>query len=358
MAEASSATTYNIFMNADELMQLANFWPARLLLSAAELDIFAHLVGPADANDVAAAIGTDPRATGVLLDALSAIGCLEKAGGMYSVPEHLQELLLPGPGCVVPSVLHRNNLWRSWSHLTEVVRSGQPAVEPYEDDQRPDEQVREFIGAMAVGAREEAPKTVAAIGFEGVKSVIDIGGGPGVYAAEFCRAGEGVHAVILDLPRVCEIAGENLADDPVGQRVGFVPGEARTVSDTAVLAASGGNGYDVVFTSNLVHSMDPTQVQVLVRRMVRWARPGGRVVVKDFFVNDERTAPPPAVVFSVNMLVNTPGGRSYQWTEVEGWLRDAALEAGIRCEIERRILPDSHSGLLVLQRLDDPPAKG
>jgi hypothetical protein len=119
-----------------------------------------------------------------------------------------------------------------------------------------------------------------------------------------------------------------------------------------VLAASGGDGYEVVFTSNLIHSMDEEQVRVLLARMLAWTRPCGRVVVKDFLLNDEKTEPAQGVVFAINMLVNTHGGRSYSFGEVEDWLTAAARDGGITGSMERVHLPESNSGMVVLSRED------
>jgi len=337
-------------------MQLADFWPGRILLSAVELDIFQALAESATAGEIAAQRQVSERGITRLLNALAALEILDKAPAgdsgeaTYKVTAALRPYLLAGPQNVLASLKHRAVLWRSWSQLTEVVRTGQPAVDPYENDERPDEDVRSFIGAMAVGARAHAPLAIAALDLTGVRTVLDIGGGPGVYAAEFCKASREIRATLLDFPRVCEIARENLAATPYAKRVGFVTGEARTVDHEAVLAASGGQGFDLVFSSSLIHSMSPEQVVMLLKRKVAWCAPEGQVVVKDFFMQENRIEPAMGAVFAINMLVNTPGGGTYTWTEGEHWLR-AACEAQGRsaAAVERIELEGGRSGMLCLR---------
>ena len=297
---------------------------------------------PATAAEVATARATDQRATRLLLDALVGLGILELADERYAIVPTLRAALQEGPQSILPMLRHRSDLWKAWSKLSEVVRTGVPALDPYERDERPDGQVQRFIAAMDVAARKSAPGTVAALDQTGATNLLDIGGGPGTYAAAFCKAWPQLRVVILDLPRVCEIARQNLAGTEHQDRVGFVAGEARTVEDEPVLAQSGGAGFDLVFGSNLIHSMDPDQVQVLLGRMASWTKPGGRVVVKDFFLDDPRTAPASAALFAINMLVNTPGGRSYTWSEVERWLAAAAPGSAERIE-----LPGGTSGMVV-----------
>jgi len=336
-------------MDPARLHQLMDFWPARITIAAAELDIFSALADDASADEVAAARGTDPRATSVLLNALVALELVTVNQQGYRIAEPLREALLPGPRCIVPGFQHRATLWYSWTKLAEVVRTGQPTVDPYERDERPDEQVQSFIGAMAVGARMSAPAAVAALEIDAPAHVLDIGGGPGVYAEEFCRAHPGVQVTILDLPRVCEIARQRLASTEHAECISFITGEVRSVDRTAALSPTDGTGYDLVFSSNLIHSMDEEQVQILFARQVGWCRAGGRVAVKDFLMADDLTEPARGALFAVNMLVNTPGGRTYRWTEVEQWLRDAPAGVGGRkvTGTTRISLPDNMSGIVV-----------
>jgi len=312
-----------------------------VLLSAVELDMLPALAEPKTAEEVAAACGTDARATRIVLDALVALGVASLAADRYAIAAGLQDALGDGPTSVVPILRHNAHLWRSWSRLSDVVRDGKPRVDPYEDDQRPDEHVQAFIGAMAVVARAAAPATAAALDLAGVRSLLDVGGGPASYARALCDAASALRVTILDLPRVCDIARGGLSGTGYETRIGFVPGEARSVDDSEVMAASGGGGFDIVFASNLIHSMAPEQVRELLKRMVGWVKPAGRVVVKDFFVDDTRTSPGDNAIFAVNMLVNTPGGRSYGWAEVESWLADA--RAGEATRIELR---DGRSGII------------
>lgn len=336
-------------MDANKLHQYIDFWPSRIVLSAVELKLFPELGQPVLGAELAQRLNLDERATLLLLNALTALGLLLKSNGSYCVVPELRSALTPGEGCILPAMEHRAVLWRRWSNLSDVVRNGGSTEELYEKDERPIEEVRSFIGAMAVAGRPSAIEAVAALDFDGVGKLLDIGGGPGVYAMEFLKAAPDLQAVILDLPRVCDIARENLAGTEYGARVGFAEGEALTIADDDVLEHSPG-GYDMVFTSNLIHSMDEGRVQELLRRCVRWCAPGGRVVVKDFLLDETRTKPPEAAVFAINMLVNN-AGRSYTWSEVEHWIRNAlqGYSSG-SSEIKRIELPDGRSGMVVATR--------
>ena len=42
-------------------------------------------------------------------------------------------------------------------------------------------------------------------------------------------------------------------------------------------------------------------------------------------MNDEKTGPPPAALMSLNMLVETLGGRNYTPSEYRAWLEDTGF---------------------------------
>jgi hypothetical protein len=61
----------------------------------------------------------------------------------------------------------------------------------------------------------------------------------------------------------------------------------------------------------------------LLKKIFDALAPGGTVVIQEFVPNDERTGPPNALIFAVNMLVNTEAGDTFTFQEMSGWLREA-----------------------------------
>ena len=81
-----------------------------------------------DAESLAAELGTDPRATAILLDALTSLELLTKQGDNDSVPADAAELLSEAsPKNVLPMVRHMGNCLRCWAQLGRVTQSGLPA---------------------------------------------------------------------------------------------------------------------------------------------------------------------------------------------------------------------------------------
>ena len=55
-------------------------------------------------------------------------------------------------------------------------------------------------------------------------------------------------------------------------------------------------------------------------------QPGGSILIHEFILENTKDAPEFAALFSINMLINNPGGRSYS----EGELETMLLNAGVK----------------------------
>ena len=117
----------------EDLMQrLRAFQESRILLSAIELDLFTAVSPPAPAGEVAARLGSEPRATEMLLNALVALGMLTKRDGVFhNTPVAARYFVQGSPDCARPAMMHIVHLWDTWSNLTKRVRPD--AVKPSMD---------------------------------------------------------------------------------------------------------------------------------------------------------------------------------------------------------------------------------
>ena len=116
--------------NRQQILDLMNgFRSACVIGAAAELDVWTALGGQSLlAEQLAKKLHTDLRATTILLDALAALGLLEKRDIHYSVPPDLRGWLVEeSPETILPMLRHAMTILRSWSQLAWVAKSGIPA---------------------------------------------------------------------------------------------------------------------------------------------------------------------------------------------------------------------------------------
>jgi predicted O-methyltransferase YrrM len=302
----------------DQIIELAaGYQKSRIILTAFELDVFTAVGGGmVSAEDIARTIGANAKATERLLNALCAIGLLEKKEDFFFNTEASSRYLVRGSEEYLSRIGHMLNLYRTWGTLTEAVRQGRSVTAREYDETS----LTHFIEAMHHRAKKSAAALVSHIDLEGVKRVLDVGGGSGVYSMAFARAKDDLHAVVLDLPKVTELTRRYITESGLASRIGTKSGDYNRDDF--------GTGFDLVFMSAIVHINTPAENRALVARAFRALNPGGRIVIQDHIMEEDRTAPARGALFSLNMLVNTEGGDVYTEREMRDWLSGAGC-AGI-----------------------------
>jgi len=303
---------------ADEIRQLSrSFQKSRVLLTAFELDIFTAIGDSRrSSSDIAESLNTDPRATDRLLNALCALGLLEKAGGLFANTPATATFLVRGQSDFLSYLSHSINLWETWGTLTEAVRRG-TSVADSSIAKRGDQWREAFIGAMHISAARCAPEVIGLLDLSGVTRILDVGGGSGAYSMEFVRARPESRVTVFDLPEVVPLSRRYIAAGGMSEKIDVCPGDLQT-DDL-------GANYDLIFVSSIAHMFSLDDNRAFIGKCAAALAAGGQLVVKDFIVNEDRTQPPDAVLFALNMLVGTKAGDTYTEAEIRSWMEDAGL---------------------------------
>lgn len=302
---------------------IRGFMPSRCILTALELDIFTAVGEGATAEQIAAKINASVRGTGVLLNALAALGVLSKSGDKYrNTPETARFLVQGSKDSQWSGLLHSVNLWHRWSTLTDAVRSG--TCLPIDRAGTPD-WTRNFIAGMHCNAADRAALVVKALGTTGVRRILDLGGGSGVYSIAFAQASTDVQCEILDLAEVVPLSAKYIRSAGVSAQVTLRTGD--------MLHDNFGSGYDLVMLNAICHMFSEEQNRDLFRRARQALAPNGRLAVQEFILNPDKTGPLHAALFSVNMLVGTEAGASYSQQEYTAWMQAAGFSKISRIDL-------------------------
>jgi predicted O-methyltransferase YrrM len=289
-----------------------------VILTALELDVFTAIEAGCTAEEVAARSKTNPRATEMLLNALTSMGLLKKEQGIFTnTPATARFFVAGSKDDSRAALMHTVHLWVTWSGLTESVRTGGPSHREEIPD-RGEEWTEAFIAAMHRNASERATAVVQAAAGNSVKRMLDIGGGSGAYSIAFAQANPQLQSDILDLSTVTPLTQRYIDAAGVTDRVRTRVGDLRT--DKL------GEGYDLALVSAICHMLSPEQNQDLVKRAFDALAPGGRIVIQDFILAPDKAGPKFAALFSLNMLVGTESGASYSEPEYRAWLEDAGFD--------------------------------
>jgi len=303
----------------DDLNQMLRaYMESRALLTALELDTFTAVGEGSTADEVARKLSTHPRATEMLLNALAAMGLLVKHRQVFRNTTATARYCAEGSkDNARPGLLHLAHLWHRWSTLTECVGAG-TAVTQQVRTERSDEWTEAFIAAMHRNARERAPLVVQAIDTRGVERLLDVGGGSAAYSIAFAQASEVLRATVLDLPNVLPIAQRHIDEAGLTARIKTRTGDLRRDRF--------GTGFNLVLALAICHMLGPEENQDLVRRCFEALAPRGRLVIQDFVLDSDKTAPRQAALFALNMLTGTTAGSTYSVDEYTTWMKAGGFQ--------------------------------
>jgi len=306
-------------LDRDQILEMtAGFMPACVVGAAAELDLFGALDRrPASAQTVADRLEADRRATTILLDAIVALGLIEKDRNLYSISAEIQSLLTQdSPRTILPGILHRLNVLRSWSQLAWVTKAGIPC--PRQASIRgPAADRAAFVAAMHTYSRPAVDQLVARLGPPKLRHLLDVGGASGTWALAFLRAVPGARATVFDLPDAIAQARQRIAGSEFADRIDLVAGDFYRGDLPA--------GADFAWLGAVVHQHSRAHNRELFAKVHAALKPGGTVAIRDIVMEPCRTQPAAGALFAINMLVNTDSGDTFTFDELAEDLQSAGF---------------------------------
>jgi hypothetical protein len=261
----------------DGILQLGlGFWGSKTLLSAVELGVFTELAksGPEDADALQDRLGLHPRSARDFLDALVALGMLERDGDQYSNTQATEVFLDRAKPSYVGGLLEMANgrLYSFWGSLTEGLRTGEPQNEAkggedffaalYADPAR----LEQFAGAMSSLSAGIAHAMARQFPWADHESVIDIGCAEGAVPIHLALAHDHLTGGGFDLPPLAPIFEARVAEAGLADRLSFTGGDF--FEDPLPSA-------DVLVMGHILHDWDLDQKRTLLGKAYD-ALPEGR----------------------------------------------------------------------------------
>ena len=304
-------------------MQMAWGYAPVLIIEAAVRHRLFDLLdqGPRTAPALAAETGASVRGLRTVLNALVGLELLAREGESYRLtPESAAFLVSTKPeyrGLFFHH--HSGQLLPQWMQLTEVVRTGRPAATTNRETEGEDYFAR-FVESLFPVSYAAARALGAHLGLAAAAepvSVLDIGAGSGVWGIALAQQSPRVRIHAVDFPRVLEVTRRVVTRHGLADRLTTEAGD--------FFAAEFGGGHQIATLGHILHSESAERNRRLLKKTFDALAPGGVVAIQEFVPNDERTGPSQALLFAVNMLVNTEAGDTYTFAEMSEWLRDAGF---------------------------------
>lgn len=281
-----------------------------VLGSALKAGIFKALDKEKDLASLKQELHADERALYIMLEALCAIGYVNRRRGRYVLSDRARPLFLErGDEYVGGFLPHFMDILKAWLALPDIIKGKKP--------EREKRDVAAFMHAMASRAEENVEETIKSCveRKKDAKNVLDLGGGPGNYARAFVS--KGMNVILYDMSDV----------------IGYVSSEFKLKEIKNLTLKSGdftrnefekefkGESFDIVFMGNICHIYSARENMLLIKRVRKLLKSEGMIAIEDFI----RRRSPMAEMFAVNMLANTEGGNTYTESEYREWLEGAGF---------------------------------
>jgi precorrin-6B methylase 2 len=326
-------------LTPDAIMQLGlAFWGSKTLLSAIELGLFTLLAdGPMSAAALTTRLELHPRSVRDFLDALVALGQLERHDALYSNTPAGARFLDRRKPTYVGGMLEMANarLYPFWGSLTEGLRTGEPQNETKQGRDLFDEIYRspallgDFLKAMTGLSLGAAHAMADKFPWADHKTFADIGTAEGGLAVELARAHPHLKGIGFDLPVVKPHFEAHAAQHGLSSRLSFQAGDF--FADPMPSA-------DVLIMGHILHDWGLEKKRMLIRNAYEALPRGGALIVYDAIIDDERRKNAFGLLMSLNMLIEMREGFDYTGADCIGWFKEAGF---VHTRVEPLVGPDS-----------------
>jgi hypothetical protein len=324
----------------DQILQTGTgFWASKTLLSAVEMEVFTELAkGPEDLHTLTGRLGLHPRSSRDFLDALVALGFLERHDGKYSNTPSTDFFLDKHKPSYIGGMLEMANrrLYGHWNNLTTALRTGQPQNEAahgepdvfatlYADPQR----LKGFLRAMTGISRGANLAIASKFPWANYTTVADAGPAQGDLIVQVALKNPHLSGIGFDLAEVAPIFEEYMEANGLSSRVRFQAGNF--FRDPLPRA-------DVIMMGHILHDWNLEEKRLLIRKAYEAIPEGGALIVYDSMIDDDRSKNAFGLLMSLNMLIETPGGFDYAGADCMGWMKEAGFR---QTRVEHLVGPDS-----------------
>jgi 3-hydroxy-5-methyl-1-naphthoate 3-O-methyltransferase len=315
-----------------------------LTAAIVHLDLFTVLAdSPADLATICQRFAIHPRPADTLCTLLVANGLLRRDGnGILHVTDTAREFLVAGsPSDARPyyaSIADKPGV----ADFLAVLRTDRPANWPGEEGEadwhaamRTEAFAESFTAAMDCRGRVLGPGLVAALAGSQPGSqphrLLDVGGGSGVYSIAVARAFSETRATVLEASPVDRIARRTISAAGLDGRIDVVTADMFTDSWPA--------DHDTHLFSNVLHDWNEADCCRLLAKSVAALPHGGRLLIHDMLLDDDKSGPLWAAEYSV-LLTTVTQGRLYSAAEIGSWLADLGMRIVARAPtaLDRSVL--------------------
>jgi SAM-dependent methyltransferase len=308
---------------AEEVSNIAfGFMASKAMFAGLHLDVFTHLAaGPKTCENLSEIVGVPANRIVTLMNALNGVGLVELDGNLYANSLGAEAFLSRESKYDFGDYLRfqiDQQMYPFLGQLNEVLDGSlsSDAVNSYQHWMSNPEQAALYSNAQHSGSLGPGRTIARMVDLTGAKSLLDVAGGTGAMTIRLLEANPDLTSTIIDFPNVSEIGWRFITEANMTNRVRYIPSNALNVEWPSE--------QDAILMSYLFSGVPGEEVPRLVQYAFDSLVPGGKFLVHDFMVNDDRTGPVLAALWQLQHMAFTPDAHSV----TAGWLKAEMKKVG------------------------------
>jgi len=308
---------------AEEVSNIAfGFMASKAMFAGLHLDVFTHLAaGPKTCKNLSEIVGVPANRIVTLMNALNGVGLVELDGNLYANSSGAEAFLSRESKYDFGDYLRfqiDQQMYPFLGQLNEVLDGSlsSDAVDSYQHWMSNPEQAALYSNAQHSGSLGPGRTIARTVDLSGAKSLLDVAGGTGAMTIRLLEANPDLTSTIIDFPNVSEIGWRFITEANMTNRVRYIPSNALNVEWPSE--------QDAILMSYLFSGVPGEEVPRLVQYAFDSLVPGGKFLVHDFMVNDDRTGPVLAALWQLQHMAFTPDAHSV----TAGWLKAEMKKVG------------------------------
>ncbi|GAA0775281.1 methyltransferase domain-containing protein [Roseibium denhamense] len=300
------------------------FMGSKALFSALHVDLFSVLSETTmNPEKVAEKCGLHVDRATTLLTALTALGLVEKDGAAFKNSPAAEAFLVKGRKYDFGDYLRFQIDQQMYPFLTQLNGALTGTLKPdqiasYEDWFSDPEQARLYSKSQHAGSLGPGRSLAKMVDLSSARTLLDVGGGTGAFSISLCKAYPDLSSTILDFPNVAKVGAGFIEGEGLSERISYQPGNA--------LKDSWPDRADAVLMSYLYSGVPGTAIPGLVRKAYETLSAGGRYMVHDFMVDENRDGPKLAALWQLQHTAFNPQAKSITSDYVAGLMEAAGFE--------------------------------
>ncbi len=308
------------------------FMGSQALFAALELGLFTTLSDePCGLDELAKRLGTAAGPLSVLLSTCLALDLLTWDGRCYSNSLAAQHFLVSTARSYVGDYYLRQLsavLYDRMHLVRALLRGERDEALLYTTTLDSPQITEEFIRGQHGGSLAPAYRLARTMDLSRYTRFLDLGGGSGAFAIEAAKHYPGLSAVVFDMPQVVVVTEKIIQESGLEKRITCAGGDLLTDLWPC--------GADLILLSYIVSCYEPETLRDLLKRCLAYLPSGGGLLIHDFALYADRSAPRNTALFLFGELTVSAQVQSYTVEE----LGTAMQDAGFADVVIQPFLPD------------------